>query len=232
MLENNRQPVSPAPPPLLVDFHTHTIYSPDSLTTPEKLVDTARHKGLNRVVVTDHNTIAGALRCKELDPEHIIVGEEIMTTQGELLAAFVSEEVPAGLTPMETIQGLRQQNAFISVSHPFDALRQGRWELEALLAILPYVDAIETFNSRCMLAKFNRQAQSFAAEHNLSGTHGSDAHAAFELGRGSLLLPPFADTDSLKMALRESIVPKIILSSPLIHFTSRWAVWRKKWIRA
>jgi predicted metal-dependent phosphoesterase TrpH len=213
---------------LRTEFHCHTIFSKDSLTEPRKLIDTCKRKGIDRVVVTDHNTIDGALRCKELDPERVIVGEEIMTTEGELLAAYVREEIPPGLSPMEAISHLREQEAFISVSHPFDVHRKGHWKEEDLLKILLHVDAIETFNSRCMLPRFNFRAQDFAVEHGILGTYGSDAHAAFELGRGTLLLPSFNDAKSLKAALKDAIVPKIILGTPFVHFTSRWAVWWKK----
>jgi hypothetical protein len=120
-----------------------------------------------------------------LDPERVIVGEEIMTTRGEILAAFVSEEIPPGLSPLETIRRLKEQGAFISVSHPFDRLRKGGWLEQDLLEILPQVDAIEVYNSRCMLPSFNWEAQRFAEKHNLAGTVGSDAHAAFELGKAS-----------------------------------------------
>jgi predicted metal-dependent phosphoesterase TrpH len=211
-----------------VDFHTHTVYSPDSLTSPERLVAAARRKGLDRVVVTDHNTIQGARRAQELDPERVIVGEEIMTSQGEILAAFVTQEVPAGLRPAETLARLKAQGAFISVSHPFDRSRKGHWQPEALLKILPEIDAIETFNARCLLPRANFQAQAFASQHGLPGTYGSDAHTALEVGRGSLLLPAFTDAESLRAALRQAEVPALILSTPLIHFSSRFAVWYKR----
>jgi len=90
------------------------------------------------------------------------------------------------------------------------------------------VDAIETFNARCMLPRFNFRAQEFAVEHGIVGTYGSDAHAAFELGRGTLLLHPFEDTESLKISLKDAVVPKVILGTPFVHITSRWAVWLKK----
>lgn len=215
-----------------VDFHSHTRYSPDSLTSPERLVAAARRKGLDRVVVTDHNTIEGALRAKQLDPQRIIVGEEIMTTQGELLAVFVTQEVPAGLSPTEALQRLKEQGTFISVSHPFDRSRKGHWQPEQLLAILPEIDAIETFNARCMLPRFNFQAQAFANQHGLPGTYGSDAHTALELGRGSLLLPEFEDAAGLRRALRQAQVPALIMGTPLIHFSSRFAVWYKRLRRA
>ena len=136
-----------------VDFHTHTNTSKDSLTSPEQLIRIARHRGLDRVAVTDHNSIAGALAAHALDPERIIVGEEIMTTKGEILAAYVTESIPRGLSPLETIQRLREQGAFISVSHPFDSWRSGAWTPEDLLEITPLVDAIEVFNARCTRAE-------------------------------------------------------------------------------
>ncbi len=133
-----------------VEFHCHTIFSKDSLTRPRDLVETCRRKGIDRVIITDHNSIAGAQAAQVLDPELVIVGEEIMTTRGEILAAFVQDEIPAGLSPQETIHRLKEQGAFISVSHPFDKLRSGGWKEDDLLEILPLVDAIEVFNSCCM----------------------------------------------------------------------------------
>ena len=209
------------------EFHCHTIYSKDSLLKPDKLVRLAQDKGLDRLVVTDHNTITGALHAQELDLQRIIIGEEIMTTRGELLAAYVTEEIPRDLPPLEAITCLRQQGAFISVSHPFDALRNGHWELPDLLEILPYVDAIETFNARCMSANYNTQAQAFAKEHGILGTAGSDAHAGFEVGRASMHLAEFHDAASLKAALAQAEF-KVRLSSPWVHFTSRYAVWYKQ----
>jgi predicted metal-dependent phosphoesterase TrpH len=212
---------------LRVEFHCHTIYSKDSLTRPAALVAACRRKGIDRVVVTDHNTIVGARAAKALDPERVIVGEEIMTDRGEILAAFVSEEVQPGLTPQETIRRLKDQGAFISVSHPFDSMRKGGWKEPDLLEILPEVDAIEVFNSRCMNPRFNREARQFAEKHNLAGTVGSDAHVTFELGRSLMQLEPFDGPEGLRKVIRSGIAT-MRWSSPLIHFTSRYASIYKK----
>src|SRR5512146_1876130 len=187
---------------LRTEFHCHTVYSKDSLTPPKSLVETCRRKAIDRVVVTDHDTIAGALKAREIDPERVIVGEEIMTTRGEILASYMTREIPPGLTPEETIRRLREQGAFISVSHPFDGMRRGAWDEADLLAITPLVDAIEVFNSRCVRPSYNRQAAAFASAHNLAGTVGSDSHAPLELGRSMLLLEPFADADGLRRVIR------------------------------
>jgi predicted metal-dependent phosphoesterase TrpH len=205
---------------LRVEFHCHTIYSKDSLTRPQALVEAAQRKGIDRLIVTDHNSIRGALEAKQIDPERVIVGEEILTTRGEFLAAFVTEEIPKGLEPGEALRRLKAQGAFISVSHPFDASRG--WELADLLEILPFVDAIETFNARCMDAHYNLEAQTFAHEHNLAGTVGSDAHTAMELGRATLTVDEFSDAEGLRRGVRSGVA-EVRLSSPLIHLTSRFA---------
>jgi predicted metal-dependent phosphoesterase TrpH len=209
-----------------VEFHCHTMYSKDSLVKPERWVAACRRKRIERVVVTDHNSIQGALAARALDPELVIVGEEIKTTRGEILAAYMSEEVPAGLSPKETIARLKEQGAFISVSHPFDIYRSGHWDEGDLLEILPEVDAIETFNSRCWSPEFNRRAQSFAEKHNIPGTVGSDAHATLELGRAVLLLEQFQGPGELREVIRRGI-PKVRWSSPWVHLISRYAVIRK-----
>jgi predicted metal-dependent phosphoesterase TrpH len=209
------------------EFHCHTVFSKDSLTLPADLVSAARRRGIDRVIVTDHNTIQGALAAQLIDPELVIVGEEIMTTHGEILAAFVQEEIPPGLSPQETIQRLKDQGAFISVSHPFDRLRKGGWDESDLLEILPDVDAIEVYNSRCMLPPFNWRAREFAEKHNIAGTVGSDAHAAFEVGRSLMLLDQFDGPHEMRRVIRRGI-PKVKWSPPWFHLTSRYASIIKK----
>jgi predicted metal-dependent phosphoesterase TrpH len=210
-----------------IEFHCHTCYSKDSLVRPEALVEVCQRKGIDRVVITDHNEIAGAVEAQRIDPQRVIVGEELMTTQGELLAAYVQERLPPGLPPLEAIALLRAQGAFISVSHPFDFTRSGSWRADDLLAILPLVDAIEIFNARCFTPRANEQAVDFARQHNLVGTVGSDAHTLRELGRAVLILPDFNDAQSLRQVLPQA-QSRTRLSSPFIHFTSRWAAWHKK----
>lgn len=210
-----------------LETHCHTRYSGDSLVDPAALVAALPQKKIDRVVITDHNEIAGAQIAFEIDPQRVIIGEEIMTREGELLAAFVRERVPPGLKSEEAIRILRAQDAFISVSHPFDRTRKGHWKLDDLLRIAPLVDAVEIFNSRSATAAANKRARRFAIEHHLLGTAGSDAHTISELGRAVIRLAPFTDAQTLRMALQDSTI-QARLSSPWVHFASRYAVWYKK----
>ena len=206
---------------LKVDFHTHTHYSEDSLTPIDRLIAAARACGLDRLVVTDHNTFAGALEAWRRAPELVIPGEEVQTTEGEFLAAFVTEEVPRNLEPLEALKRLRSQGAFISISHPFDPQRSG-WSRGTLDRIAPQVDAIETGNARVLKPEYNRQAAAYAASLGLPGSAGSDAHHHSEVGRMYSLLPEFNDAESLRAAMRSARVCGES-ASPLVHLYSMQA---------
>lgn len=184
-----------------VELHSHTHYSKDSLVRPEAFIEACRRRGINRAVVTDHNTAYAGLHMARLAPDLIIPGEEIMTPQGEILAFFVKETVPPMLSPAETIRRLRGQGAFVSVSHPFDRLRKGAWLLDDLLQIVDQVDAIEVFNARCLFPQDNARAHAFARMHGKPGTVGSDAHIPFELGRATLRIDPFDGAEGFAAAL-------------------------------
>jgi predicted metal-dependent phosphoesterase TrpH len=210
-----------------VELHCHTYHSTDSLVLPERLLAACRRRGLDRVAITDHNRLEGARQAAAMDPERVILGEEIMTTQGELLAFFVEDEIPSGLDPQEAIRRLRAQGAFISVSHPFDAVRHGSWDGADLRRILPLVDALEVFNARTLSDAPNRRAAALASSASLLGTSGSDAHTYAELGRAAMRLAPFEDAEGLRRSLASAQIVRR-RSSPLVHLASRYAVWRKR----
>jgi predicted metal-dependent phosphoesterase TrpH len=205
-----------------VDFHIHSSCSHDCLATPERILARAKAIGLDRVAITDHNTIEGALAAKRIAPEMVIVGEEILTNCGELLAYFVSECIPPGLEPMDAVTRLKAQGAVISVAHPFDRLRDG-WQLNKLLQILPQVDALEVYNARVLHRRINARAAKLAHQKGVTGTAGSDAHSLAEIGAAYLELPDFQDAVGLRKALRQAEVHGR-LSGWLVRLASRWAM--------
>src|SRR3989304_1560198 len=94
---------------------------------PARVLERCRRRRVDRVAITDHNPIDGALEAHSLAPDRVVIGEEIMPDHGELLGYYLREQIPAGLSPQETIDRLRGQGAVISVSHPFDSVRKGSW---------------------------------------------------------------------------------------------------------
>jgi predicted metal-dependent phosphoesterase TrpH len=214
-------------PLVKVELHCHTCYSKDSLMTPARLLAVARRRRIHRLAVTDHNTIEGALEAQALDPARFIVGLEIMTSQGELLAYFVKKSVPAGLSPEETINRLRAQEAIIGVSHPYDSIRHGSWEEKDLRRILPLIDAVEVFNARTMTMHPNKRANALAHHEGKLGLAGSDAHHPSEVGAVTMQMPDFVTPSDFMRSLAQAEISGR-RSSPLVHFFSRYATWRKK----
>lgn len=210
-----------------VDLHSHTLWSKDCLMSFETIIRLCQKRGIDRIAITDHNTAEGALAMQKLAPDLVIVGEEIMTPQGEILAYFVQESVPAGLSPEETIRRLRDQGAVISISHPFDRLRKGAWQEKDLLRIVDKIDAVEIFNARCLFPQDNQRAFEFAQKHGLLGTAGSDAHSVLEYGRAMTQLSPFEGASDFLAALREAGYVKR-LSPYFVHINSKAAKWSKK----
>jgi predicted metal-dependent phosphoesterase TrpH len=186
--------------------------------------------GLQRIAVTDHNTIWGALEAQTLAPDLVIVGEEIRTdTGGELLAYYVREEVPRGLPIQEVILRLRDQGAIISVSHPVDRFRNRSALGEPrTLQIIEQVDALEGFNARCLAPADNQRATELAALHGKTLTAGSDAHTLAEIGAAYLELPPFdQSSDAFLRSLHQARAGGH-LSGLWPRFMTMLARWGKK----
>lgn len=221
--------VDPVVGPWRIDLHSHTYVSPDSLTNPKDLVEHARAVGLNKLAITDHNTIEGALEAYALAPDLIIVGQEIDTAVGgELIAYFVKERIPRDLPPQEAIARLRAQGAVISISHPLDRLRGSAMGEKNTLAIIDQVDALEVFNARCLLAADNRRAAALAARYNKPGTAGSDGHTLPEIGAAVVVLPPFKANPEAFLASLQQGKAEGRLTGILPHVRSTLAKRSKK----
>ncbi|HEX2620942.1 MAG TPA: PHP domain-containing protein [Phototrophicaceae bacterium] len=211
-----------------VEMHSHTCWSVDCIAQFDMIIRLCKQRGINKIIITDHNTADGAIQMQKIAPNLVIVGEEIMTTKGEILGYFMKESIPEGLPPDETIRRLRDQGAVISVSHPFDRYRKGAWDEPDLLEIIDKVDAIEVFNARCIYPEDNQKALDFARKHGVLGTIGSDAHTRPEYGTAYGIMRPFAyDPEDFLEALREANYHEK-LSSPLVHIGSKLAKWSKK----
>jgi predicted metal-dependent phosphoesterase TrpH len=196
-----------APGLVRVDCHTHTMWSGDSTTTEDELVEAVTASGIDVLCVTDHHAIDGARRLCDVLPCRVVVGEEVRTTQGEIIGLFLEERIPFGLTPAETASRIRDQGGLVYVPHPFDPMRRNLVEpaLDAL-ASDGLVDAIEARNAKTSLESLNRRASEFAIEHDVAAGAGSDAHVPEAIGAAYVEMANFDDAASFLVALRNSKV--------------------------
>jgi predicted metal-dependent phosphoesterase TrpH len=167
-----------------VDLHCHTNASFDSLSSPRKVVEAAATRGLTHLAITDHDRIEGAFRARDAAPEGltVIVGEEVRTTDGDLIALFLEEAVEPHRTARETIEAVRAQGGLVGIPHPFDRFRGSMLKDPGLEAMAQLVDWVETHNARVVGGNGNERAQQFAREMGLPGVAVSDAHSVLEVG--------------------------------------------------
>ncbi len=168
----------------LIDLHCHTAASFDCLASPESVVRAAARRGLTHLAITDHDTVAGALRARSSAPDGltVIVGEEVKTADGDLIALFLSDAVPPGLSARETIDAVRAQGGLVGIPHPFDRFRGSMLKDPRLEAIGGLVDWVEAYNARVVGGDGNARAADFARELGLPGVAASDAHSVLEVG--------------------------------------------------
>ncbi len=181
------------------DLHVHTTASDGAATVPELLAHIAQSPDMCLIAITDHDSIAGACQAAQLAPQfgvEVIIGEEVSTADGHLLALFIDTFLPPGRPAAETIAAIHAQGGLAIAPHPFDrsvpslgraGLDQPGWDF----------DAIEGFNAGVVWWQrgSNRTAQRAAARMGLPLVGGSDAHALATTGLGYTLFPGTSAND-------------------------------------
>jgi predicted metal-dependent phosphoesterase TrpH len=217
-----------------IELHCHTSISNDSLTSFSIFESFLRRNPETIIAITDHNSIKAAEFFKKMFPERIIVGEEIEVTSrgkfvGEIIGYFLQEEVPGGKDVEWVVGQLKRQKAYISIPHPCDTMRT-RWTTHLLKEIMPHVDGIEVFNSRCWKPVHNRRAMDLARQFGKDQLVGSDAHSVGEIGKSYHLWDDFeCDHINLPETFRKVIgkAQHVTVRSPFwVHALSRYAVLR------
>ena len=216
---------------LKADLHVHTEFSFDCATPLEKLIQRCLKQDIGCLAVTDHNTIQGAVKVKEMAPFKVIVGEEIKTRDGDLIGLFLQEEVPPGLSATDTAKLIKEQGGLVLLPHPFDRFRGSVMSEKEMAELLPMTDVIEAFNARNTLPSSDRRAGELAAAHGIALCAVSDAHSLGEIGKAYTLVPDFSygPQDFLE-ALRQGTLTKR-RSSPLVHLISTYVKHKKRMLR-
>ncbi len=201
-----------------VDLHSHTRRSPDAATTPADLVERAAEAGLDRIAVTDHNEIEGALEARALDPERVIIGEEIRCGCGtEFIGLFLREWIPPGLDAREVAERVAGQGGVLYAPHPYAYPRRVR--LRAATA-LELAEAVEVINARAFVPVWNRMAGRAARKRGLPRCAGSDSHFPGEIGRAFTEMPPFRDAAGFRVAAVQARPVQRGVTGPWMHLAS------------
>ncbi len=175
------------------DMHLHTLYSDGTASVQAVLDHVEQRTDLDVVAITDHERIDGALRARELHDAgaysfELVVGEEITTRRGHVLALFIHERIPA-LRPLpETLERIHDQGGIAIAAHPMAPLTPSlgaRSLLQAHGSTDPRqrLDGVELFNPSAA-GRARRGARDRLNETllQLAAVGNSDAHVLEGIG--------------------------------------------------
>src|SRR5918999_680193 len=138
------------------DMHLHTLYSDGTASVAEVLAYVEYHTDLDLIAITDHERVDGALRARELHAAgdysfDLVLGEEITTRRGHLLALFIERRIPPLRPVTETLERIRDQGGLAIATHPMAPLtpslgRRTLLQLHADPDPRHHLDAIEIMN--------------------------------------------------------------------------------------
>ena len=163
------------------DFHVHSIYSKDCLTPIKQIIKKAKKQKLDGIAITDHNTIKGALKAKEIAKNlEIIIGEEVKTEIGDIIGLFLKKEIKSR-NSQEVIKEIKDQGGLVLLPHPFKSKKP------KIKHIINKIDLIEGLNVRITKER-NKKAQKLAKKYKIPMIACSDAHTPFTIGRARTIL--------------------------------------------
>ena len=159
-----------------IDFHVHTKYSYDSFMKPKKIIEIAKSRGLNGIVICDHNTVSGSLEAIKINPYSdfvIIPAAEIYTDAGDITGLFIKKEITSKKFKDVALE-IKKQGGKVLLNHPFKHHNLSKIDFDL-------IDFIEGYNSR-LTKEENQKALNLAKKHNKPILAGSDAHCYHEIG--------------------------------------------------
>lgn len=189
-------------PAVRVDLHLHSHFSHDGQSSLDELIQRCAECGLDRIALTDHNTVEGALALAKMAPVLAIIGEEAKTREGEVIGLFITGRIPPYLPPEEAMDMIHGMGGLTYLPHPLDRNR-AHFRGERLVELADRIDIIETYNAWCEPAS-NQAAARFAADLGKVSATGSDAHSARELGRSWMEMEEYSGPQDFLEKLRQA----------------------------
>jgi predicted metal-dependent phosphoesterase TrpH len=216
------------------DLHIHTTYS-DGMGTVRAMLEAASRTDLDVIAITDHDEIRGALEAADMAPRYgleVIPGVEITTRQGHLLALFVEQTFPRGLSLKETVLRVAAAGGVCVAAHPTGQfipslsagdIREAVEDPDVAATLL----GIEVYNGGLPFLRNNRSAQELGDLVGLAQLAGSDSHLLWTVGMCHTGFPG-TTARNLRYALQRRLTVPVAGARPFRFFTD-WT--RSKFLR-
>lgn len=175
--------------PWRVDLHVHTRrYSPCAeLLDPERLPGVMAERGLNGVVITEHDYLWPAEEIaalnRGLNGSRIFRGVEISSRNGHFLVIGLDAltDLEPGVSVKRILRVAREQGAAVIWAHPQLEYRQIVQPLK-LCDIPKGIDAVEVVSTATCGEK-SEAARAYARKLDCGAVGGSDAHVLDHVGK-------------------------------------------------
>ena len=203
----------------VADLQVHTSAG-DGLASPEAVVRWAdAHTDLDLLAITDHDSLRGALAAREAAARirarvQIIVGMEVTTRRGHLLALFLETPVPSLQSLAQTLEAVHAQGGVCIIPHPLSPLPPslGVRSIDRVCALPPSARpplGIELANPTPGAGIRLGTAQRLnVARWRLAPTGGSDAHFAEAVGSAVTRYPGRTPADLRRAIVAGLTVPE------------------------
>ena len=194
------------------DLHIHTLAS-DGVSSVDDILDAAERAGLDVIAITDHERIDAAVAARAMAKTRglrlqIVIGEEVTTRSGHLLALFISERIPPWRSMSWTIARVHEQGGLAVVAHPlvpYPLCASARTIRRLLADPDPrhHIDGLEVFNPMTARLPWGRRVPALAEGLGVTMLANSDAHMASHVGQAVTTFPGSTADD-----LREAILAR------------------------
>ena len=175
------------------DLHIHTLASDGTASVVDILEHVETQTDLDVIAITDHERIDAAVAGRSMARDRglrfeVVVGEEVTTLGGHLLALWIESPIKPFRSLRSTIAAVHDQGGIAIPAHPlvpYPLCAQG-FVLRRLLAdderYQP--DAIEAFNPTTLGRPWHGRVVRFAEQHGLARVGNSDSHDLESIGIG------------------------------------------------
>lgn len=199
------------------DIHVHSTASDGMASVAEIMNFVAERGELDIIAFTDHGEISGGYEARELAAKHnypfeVIVGMEINTREGHLLALFLEKPVANNQHLTDTIAAVHAQGGLCIAPHPMSPFSESinHKDIDAIMGAGEpgiYFDGIETLNATIMGTISNHRAKKINEKYKLAETGGSDAHFLISISSGLTLFPGRTAEDFRRSILERTTMP-------------------------
>ncbi|MCI0856238.1 MAG: hypothetical protein J4N98_06085, partial [Chloroflexi bacterium] len=174
------------------DLHIHTALGDGMAEIPEVLAYVEEQTDLSVIAVTEHDDLRAAELAREAWARgsykfEVVLGEEVTTLEGHILALFIEEPIE-GLRPLEpTLEAIHKQSGLAIIPHPMSWLTRsvGQRTIERVLrqdSAGVFFDGMEHSVSPAARVTSKKAHRLNQERYHFAEVGGSDAHFLQAIG--------------------------------------------------